>query len=99
MAWKRLDLLSKRQFTSRGLGPRVAAGLLCTKAEELYPDILRAISVKQRVLNIYVAPEHRLDFHLIEGELLKQLNSYAQAAKLPSVTRVRLTNQPPSPIL
>ncbi len=99
MGWKRLDVLSGRQFAARGMGARVAAGLICTKAEELYPDLVQAISIKNGVLTLYVPLALQLEFHLIEGTLVKELNTYAAEAKLPNVTRVRLTNHPPSPIL
>ena len=91
MSWKKTDLVLRRRFNQHGLGPLLEAGQICRKAEQLCPEILRAISVRNTILHLAIKKENLLAFKLIEGRLITELNSYATEYRLPEIRRVRLT--------
>ena len=93
MTWNKLSNLVTKRHSQRGLGPSIAAGMICQKAESLYPDMFKAVSLRNGLLTIAVHTRNRLKFKLIEGALLAALTEYAAAEHLPNPERIRLTDQ------
>lgn len=91
MSWHRIDKLTHRSFTRRGLDASILAGRICHQAEALYPNLFRAISLRNETLHLEVAASQQLAFRMVEGKLLQELANYATTHQLPTVKRIRLT--------
>ena len=91
MTWKKSDSLIARQLSHHGLADAVAASAVCREAERLYPDLFRAISLKNSILHLETAYSQQLPIKLIEGKLLADLDGFVKTQNLPPVTRIRLT--------
>jgi hypothetical protein len=99
MSWKKSDSIVSKRFTQRGLGGAIMAGLVCQEANRLYPNLFKAVSLKNGVLHLEISKSEQLNLKLIEGKLLAELNEYAKARNLPVPTRIRLTFLAQSDIL
>lgn len=75
----------------RGVGGAVAAGLVCHEAEKRYPDLFRAVSLKSGILHLEIFKKNLLQFKLIEGSLLRELQDFSTKRELPVPSRYRLT--------
>ncbi|MCC2631770.1 MAG: hypothetical protein K0S20_469 [Patescibacteria group bacterium] len=91
MAWKKTDFLIKRRLRQHGLGELVESSLLCAKAEELYPKMFSAVSVKNGVMHIELSKQNQLAFTFIRGKLLGELQTHAKELNIPGIERFRLT--------
>ena len=91
MAWQKTSITLKRRLNHHGLGVLVEAGLICREAERLYPDLFEAISVRNNVLHIKTTKAQQLQFVMIQGKLLKELQTYCKAQNLQEITNLRLT--------
>ena len=93
MAWKRSDGLSGNRFRHHGLDKALAAGRVCHQAEQLYPNLFRAVSLANGVLHLEITKRNQLPLKMIEGKLLEDLQAFSTDQKLPTATRIRLTFQ------
>lgn len=91
MAWKKTDQLVNRRLNQKGLGGIVRAGLICRKAEELYPTLFKAVSARHSTLHLQLSKNRLLEFKMIEGKLLQELTEVAAQHHLTAPNRVRLT--------
>ena len=91
MTWKHISSLATNIHIKRGLQASILAGVLCKEAEKLYPDMFRAISLKQGRMHIEIPPAHLVSFKLIEGHLLTNLQIYGKKHGLPTITGFTLT--------
>ena len=91
MAWKKTDALLMRRLTQYGLTEMVEAGLLCQKAEELLPNLFRAVSVKNNILHLEIPRSQVLHLKMREGWLMDELNTFSLQKGLPLISHIRLT--------
>jgi hypothetical protein len=91
MAWHTTELILKHRMRQHGLSGIVEAGSLCMHAEALYPEMFRAVSVRNSVLHLRLSKAKTLPFKMIEGLLMEQLNAFAAAKRLPLIRTIRLT--------
>lgn len=99
MPWKKTDSIVSGNMQRQGLHKAIAAGTVCQEAEKLYPGLFKATAVVNDTLRITVAPEKQIDFRLIEGKLLEEIQAFATPRNLPVPTRIRLTIRADSDIL
>jgi hypothetical protein len=92
---EKVNSLLTTRLNHHGLGWSVIAGQICREAERLYPNIFQTISVRQSesnvTLHIQVPNEKLISFRLIEGGLLRALQTFCVQQKYPVVTKIRLT--------
>ncbi|MBU6389431.1 hypothetical protein KGQ71_02845 [Patescibacteria group bacterium] len=92
MTWQKTETVLKRRINQHGLTDMVQAGRICAKAEELYPKLFRAVSVRKNgTLHLELDQKDVLEFKMIEGKLVAALNQFAEKEELPQINRVRLT--------
>jgi|GEM_PF-5316674 len=92
--WNKASSLASDLNTKRGLQASVLAGALCKQAELLYPGLFHAVSVRKGVLRLEVPAANMIQCKLIEGELQKELQTWAARHNFPVITKVTLTITP-----
>jgi hypothetical protein len=91
MSWKKTDLVLKKRFNQHALGDLITAGQVCRQAEILLPDLFTAVSFRRGVLHLRLEMKHSLQFKLVQGKLMIDLNHYCETHHLPKVERFKLT--------
>lgn len=95
---QKVDRILTRRLNHHGLGWSVIAGQICQEAERLYPQLFQTISVRKSeqniTLHVRVPTENLAGFRLVEGGLLRALQTYCGRQSFPPVTRIRLTIEP-----
>jgi hypothetical protein len=91
MSWKKASSLASNQYAKRGFQASVLAGAICKEAEIRYPGLYRAVSVRKGIMHLEVSPAKIMEFKMIEGTLLKELQTWATKTGFGIVTGFRLT--------
>lgn len=84
----------KEMFTKQKkhkLSKEILAVNICVEAERMFPGLFKAISVKDKTLHLEIKAQDIINFKMIEGKLLTDLNTYTKNSSLDSIEQIRLT--------
>ena len=94
MTWKHASSLASSQHSKRGIQASLIAGSVCLKAEKDYNGLFHAVSIKNRRMHIEIEQRNLVNFKLVEGKILKEVQAFSEAAGLPRLTGFTLTVLP-----
>lgn len=84
----------KEMFTKQQkhkLSKEIVATNICVEAEKMFPGLFRAVSVKNNILHLELKMQDMMNFKMIEGKLLTDINTYSKSNSLGLIEQIRLT--------